>query len=596
MSSLKRNFLLIGPWDPSLVEIGALVLPSLGEAPAKLAGEFDVIGVTVTNLLESRFKLLKAQWRKEKPWIQFVVLAPKDFSPAKLCEFHNDEGFAAVLKEGTPAEPHLYAAHETARALQQDIEMEILLREREDHLRQLQSDLEGRVEQRTRSLAESRSGLHLKSVRLEGLRKALLAAQESSRLTDMEKSLNRALQSTVETSWIRVVPAPRDQEFALQIDSMDGFARHQETLFRHQDAIGSIFFMRAKEKPFRKDDIEVMRKVSEAVSLAVDRLRSLDEAEALEQQWQTTFHAISDLFSVIDPQYEVLQSNREQGDGGRCYQRFFGRSEPCIGCDPGRPFRIENQGRTYEVLSQKVTLDSQKTGFAHLYTDITDRLRMENRILESAGRAELGTIGSSIAHELNNPLGGILNFAQLLKMDLPKDHPLQPEMQAIEDGAKRCKEIVESLLAFTRAPQEDPEAVVDLREPLKRALRIVQLQSRALGIELEVPEFTEAIEWKGPPGLVSQAFKHVLQAALQSARQSKGPAKVQVEFSKSEKSFEIRVRDNGQGLGRLDANEAFGLALASRILSDLSSPLEISSPSSPDSWAKISFSRPVLRS
>ena len=167
--------------------------------------------------------------------------------------------------------------------------------------------------------------------------------------------------------------------------------------------------------------------------------------EALKEQWEATFNSMSDPVVLIDDNYDIIQSNkaledrlREQGKeqtSRKCYKVLFNRDEPCPGCQRGRNFRTQSQGasRTFEVYSQSLVLDSdQPSVFVNLYHDITNQLKMERQILESAKMAELGTIGSSIAHELNNPLGGILSFTQLIKMDMRPDHPLYPDIVEME--------------------------------------------------------------------------------------------------------------------------------------------------------------------
>src|SRR5690606_2311847 len=134
---------------------------------------------------------------------------------------------------------------------------------------------------------------------------------------------------------------------------------------------------------------------------------------------------------------------------------------------------------------QSLTLDSGEPAvFVNLYHDITKQLKMERQIMESTKLAELGTIGSSIAHELNNPLGGILSFTQLIKMDMSPDHPLYPDIVEMEAGVQRCKEIVQNLLGFTRNPNIDQEDDINLWEVMQRALKIVELQTKSLGVEV----------------------------------------------------------------------------------------------------------------
>lgn len=602
MSALRESFLLIGPWDARLKDVGARVVASLSEAGPPEEG-YGVIGLSVTALLEKKFPAYRDEVRRLNPGLQMIAVIPEGYPVAELIRLHQENGLSKVLSGSTleEAEPALYEALERASKLRQQIAMERLLREQEQKLETLRSELESRVEKRTRLLAESRHNLHVRNSRLEGLRRALLAVQESESFEEMEKALNASLAGTVETSWIRIVPAPRHEEFAAEIRAMEGFAWHSVPLWRGAETIGAAFFMRPTNMPFRREDLDFLGKVSEAVSLAMDRQQKRAEAETLKEQWEATFSAINEPVAIIDRAYDVIQINSAEPTGGRCYERLFGRTEPCPGCRRGELFRMENDGRVWEVHSQLLPLEpGREPMFVNLYSDVTERIRMEQRIVESARMAELGTIGSSIAHELNNPLGGILNFAQLLRMDLPADHPIADDVKEIEDGARRCKEIVENLLGFTRAPRSDEITAFDLREAVRRAIGITELRAHSTGVDVVADFPAQPCDVRGHFNLVAQALAGMLDRALDSilsrrAREAGFRGRIDVAIGQDEREFVVEIRDDGTGESS-SARLGLTLQISSQIFRDNGARLEMKGPSSPVSAAKISFSRPVLRS
>lgn len=603
MSSLTPRILLIGSWPRHYSEVGAVLTPQVSDKHS--AAAFDVVGVTATVYHEKKFLSFWNELLKRNPSAQLVGIFPEGFSAKSLATGHNRVGFFRLLEsaDASNVEPTLYEALEAANAQKQDLEVARMLKEQERQLESLREALETRVEKRTRLLAESRHNLHLRSMRLEGLRHALLAVQEASSLAEMERSLNESLASTVETSWIRIVPAPQDHEFELQIQKMDGFAWKTVPLWRHHEKIGSAFYMRPKDRPFRKDDQDFLTKISEAVALSLDRLTKLSEAENLKEQWETTFASMAEPVAIINEAYEVIQSNSE-GRGKKCFEHFFQRSSPCETCQRGENFQLTQNNQFFEVQSQVLPLDGTSY-YVNLYSDLTEQKGMEKRILESAKMAELGTIGSSIAHELNNPLGGILNFAQLILMDLPKGHPLEEDVREIENGARRCKEIVENLLGFTRAPRSDEIRELDLREVVLRSLKILELRTRSLGIEVQVALPDNPCLIQGHLNLLSQAVQNTLARAIESLlhQREKEPGfrgvlnlelAPETDPSKKRESFILEIRDNGAGEGRTAGRHGLALQIAAQILRDQGGDLSLSPPSSPDSWAKISFSRPVL--
>ncbi|MBW2636946.1 MAG: PAS domain S-box protein [Deltaproteobacteria bacterium] len=79
-----------------------------------------------------------------------------------------------------------------------------------------------------------------------------------------------------------------------------------------------------------------------------------------------------------------------------------------------------------------------------------DLKNTQEQLVQAEKMSSLGIMAGGVAHELNNPLGGVLGFASILSKELPKDDPHREDVEEIERGAKRCKAIVENLLKFSR--------------------------------------------------------------------------------------------------------------------------------------------------
>src|SRR5206468_1867408 len=147
---------------------------------------------------------------------------------------------------------------------------------------------------------------------------------------------------------------------------------------------------------------------------------------SLKQEWDSTFDAITDPVSIISEDFEVIRVNRsyarktklglENVSGRKCYQILFGKDSPCKGCKLGASFDLgetvcsDGTHAHFSVTSHLVPLESGKRRYALFYRDTGEEQRIQRQILESSKMAEIGTIGSSIAHEINNPLGGMIAF------------------------------------------------------------------------------------------------------------------------------------------------------------------------------------------
>lgn len=618
MRSLKASFLLVGPWEARLQELGAHIASDLQQALHWIQDStYDVVALSITLILGKKFQDFYDSIKAVSPATQFIAVVPPGFSPNQLARLHEDYSFIRIITSfgDKDLESHLFSALEEANQRKQDENLALLIREQTAQLKRLQIELEERVQKRTRFLTEARRKLFFTNSRIEGFKKALLAIHQASSIAEIEQLLNDSLAATVQTSWIRLFFHPQDELFAKQVQKQLNFTQLQVPLFRQHEKVGSIFFLRAPDHSFSKEESNFLNRVAEAVALALDRIQKLKESEDLKEQWEATFNSMSDPVVMIDTNYDIIQSNRalpsytsdseKEANSRKCYKVLYNRDEPCPGCQRGSNFRVQSKDlvpRTFEVYSQSLTLDSEKPPvFVNLYHDITNQLKMEKQILESAKMAELGTIGSSIAHELNNPLGGILSFTQLIKMDMDPQHPLYPDIVEMEEGVQRCKEIVQNLLGFTRNPNADQVGELSLKEVCQRALKIVELQTKSKGIRVQLHFPAEEIFMSGHLNLLAQALKNLLQNAIDHltdrSRHEKGfRGNLDIEISTQVECAYVFIKDNGTLEKNPSLPIGLGVSVASQILRDHEAELEFSTTEAGENLAKISFSRLVLRS
>lgn len=98
--------------------------------------------------------------------------------------------------------------------------------------------------------------------------------------------------------------------------------------------------------------------------------------------------------------------------------------------------------------------------------------RMQSYLIQSEKLASLGKLSASIAHEINNPLGGILIYSHLLLEDTDKNSPHYENLKKIVKETTRCKDIVKGLLEFAR-PKEPEKSKVDINETVEKSLSIM---------------------------------------------------------------------------------------------------------------------------
>lgn len=131
---------------------------------------------------------------------------------------------------------------------------------------------------------------------------------------------------------------------------------------------------------------------------------------------------------------------------------------------------IVGQDRTYNIIGT--------------ITDITRRVELEERLIQSERLATMGEIAAGFAHELNNPLGIVLGFAQELLSETPSSDSRHQDLKIIEQETARCSEVVKELLNFARPhPLEITPTPID--EVINNSLSLLKLQLKNNRIKLD---------------------------------------------------------------------------------------------------------------
>jgi two-component system NtrC family sensor kinase len=656
MPALRSSVLIIAHPDTSKIEFGADFAKAT-DAAEKMLKDFKYPVIVVPSEKTSAAKALALLEfvNLASPLSQKVIIQ-NDTNAEDLRKMINTGSVFRILASYDDAkfEITIREALEEYSLLQQNAKLLQLVNEQNERLKKLTADLEERVEARKKSLEEAKAKLLVTNDRVEALHRALVAIHRAGSIPEMERLVNEALSGALGLNWIRIL---FQSQARLESQGKRGLGEslasqklsvHVAPLTRGKETLGHIHFARPSERPFTRDETSFLGQTAEAVSFAIDRLTKLDQSETLKHQWEATFDAIAEPVSMITPDLTVIRINRSFAErsgiavekiiGMKCYEALFGRTTPCDGCmvaaraedaPSGANFRLK-PSRTpsgvtaiYDVFSQRIEppirlRPGDDTLFVNMYHDISAQLRLERQILESAKMAELGTIGSSIAHELNNPLGGMLSFLQLIKMDLKGHEPYYDDIIEMEKGARRCRDIVQSLLGFTRKSNSDTVEFVDLREVVEQALKITELQTRSVGVTVaqDFPEHLHEVpvQIRGQFNALAQAIRGFLQNAQEAITErlrsgDKTPGEIQVKVSENSDSFVIEIKDNGFGFDAQVAeqiydplyttkdpslNPGLGLTLGKQIISDHGGRLEIRSTKGLGTSAIISLPRPVF--
>ncbi|MDP8248018.1 MAG: ATP-binding protein [Candidatus Tritonobacter lacicola] len=189
--------------------------------------------------------------------------------------------------------------------------------------------------------------------------------------------------------------------------------------------------------------------------------------------------------------------------------------------------------------------EGRRVGHAGVARDITKAKALREQILKSEKLAALGKLVSGIAHELNNPLTGVLGYSQII-LETLEDGTLKDDIRKVYNEARRCERIVRKLRAFGRGYRMRVSAL-DINDLVREVARLKLHRIRDRGIELEIdlPEDVPPID--GDSVRLQQVLDALFDNAIQ-AIEGRDEKRLRVATSKGDDFIRIKVIDTGCGI------------------------------------------------
>jgi len=195
----------------------------------------------------------------------------------------------------------------------------------------------------------------------------------------------------------------------------------------------------------------------------------------------------------------------------------------------------------------------QEIASVGIFTDLRPRLNMEKKLQEthlqlvsSEKMASLGKLAAGIAHEINNPLGGILIYSSLMMEDLPEEDPRRGDLVRIVQETGRCKEIVKSLLEFARQTEPKMEPT-DINRAISDGLFFLVNQALFHNIHIvkKLDSFLPFV--RGNASQLKQVFMNIIVNAAE-AMHGNGTLTITTFRVPDQKTVFVEFTDTGEGI------------------------------------------------
>lgn len=348
----------------------------------------------------------------------------------------------------------------------------------------------------------------------------------------------------------------------------------QAALVRDGTRLGSIeVYYRSThateaEGSFLAEERQLLDTLSRQLSDYLRRLEIEDRLRQEQSQLLALFEGTDDVIYVADPNtYELLYVNaafrKSWGDrstGRLCHQVLQDRDSPCPFCTNPLifgdklgethvwEFQNELTKRWFRCADKAIRWSDGRMVRYEIAADITTEKRQLQERAQLDKMSALGRLTAGVAHELNNPLMGIINYAQYCLSETSEDDPRHEALCDIERETRRCVGIVQGLLTYSRSRDEGETLIdCDLWGLVDRSLKLLDYRLRAECVSLEMDRTIDLPPIPLKPEKFQQVIVNLLTNAL-DAMKGRDQAVLRITIDIDANCATLTIADNGSGI------------------------------------------------
>ncbi|MGQ9508383.1 MAG: sensor histidine kinase [Thermodesulfobacteriota bacterium] len=180
--------------------------------------------------------------------------------------------------------------------------------------------------------------------------------------------------------------------------------------------------------------------------------------------------------------------------------------------------------------------------------------QVQDQLIRAGKMAALGELAAGVAHEINNPLTGVLTFSSLMLKKVDENHPWKKDLENIVQQTTRCRNIVRGLLDFARQRKPDKREW-DVHALIERTINLVENQARFQDIKIKREFKADMPKLNVDADQIQQVFMNILINAADAMGENGGTLTIRT--NSYEQTAEISFTDTGCGMSKEHLSKLF---------------------------------------
>ncbi len=351
-------------------------------------------------------------------------------------------------------------------------------------------------------------------------------------------------------------------------------------LIAKEQAIGLLICSDdASGRVFTQEEISRAETLAHQAAIALENARLFQVVSRSQKEWETTFDAMQDCVSVHDTTGKIIRANVALARrlkttppkmiGKYCSEIYNPNELGFTPCQHMNTLQSENlvveeieltaMGGTFQIsVSPWYDKNNRLVGSIHVAKDVSNEKLLRQQLIQSEKLSAIGELISGIAHELNNPLTGVMGYSQLLQLRKDLDERARESLLKINNLALRCQKIVQNLLSFARK-QKPERTLSSVNDVLERTVELRNYELSVNNIEIVRELDRNLPKTIADAHQLQQVFLNIITNAEHAMLQANGRGRLVIR-SRSDipnNRIIVEIMDDGPGIPEAHLSKIF---------------------------------------